>query len=418
MTASSDAILARVQARYPVLIDLSLERLAALLERLGHPERRLPPVIHVAGTNGKGSTVAFVRAIAEAAGLVVHATTSPHLVSVVERFRVSGRLVDEAVLAATLERIERADPDATVTVFEAMIAAAFVLFSEAFADLAIVEVGLGGRYDATNLLSSRVAAITSVSMDHEAFLGDRLELIAGEKAGIIKKGGLVVTGRQRPEVLAVIDERAVGQGASVWARDREWTIEEDGDGLLYGDPVGRLRLPRPGLIGRHQVDNAGIAVAAVRRAGLGVAQGFAAIGTAEWPARLQRLDWRTAPPLEVWLDGGHNPGAGAALAELASGAWRDRPLHLVVGLKETKDAAGFLRPLLPYAETVWAVREPGQHLAMEVDAIVAASGGVARPGPRVADALAGIVAEGRSGRVLVCGSLYLAGEVLKMGSGA
>ena len=420
MSTDADAIVGRLQSRYPVLIDLSLGRLASLLDRLGNPERALPPVIHVAGTNGKGSTTAFLRAIAQASGLSVHATISPHLVSITERYRVAGRLVSEADLAETFDAIDRADPAATVTVFEAMIAAAFLLFAQHPADLALIEVGLGGTYDATNLVPTpRVAAITSISMDHEAFLGDSLESIAGEKAGIIKPGGAVVTGRQHPSVLRVLEERARSCDAVLWARERDWTIEEDGAGLAYADPAGRLALPRPSLLGRHQIDNAGIAVAAMRRSGLEIPQSaWRAIADAEWPARLQKLTGRLAgslpPGFELWLDGGHNPGAGEALADLAAHAWIDRPLHLIVGLKETKDAAGFLRPLLPFTATAWAVSEPGQHLAMPVEAIIEASGGVMRPGPDVRSALAAIANSGAAGRVLICGSLYLAGEVLKL----
>ena len=420
MSRAADAIIDRLQARYPVLIDLSLERLDALLGRLDHPERLLPPVIHVAGTNGKGSTIANLRAIAEAAGLSVHATISPHLLSVTERYRVAGQLVAEPVLVDTLERIERADPAATVTVFEAMIAAAFVLFAEHPADLTLLEVGLGGTFDATNLVPRpRVAAITSISMDHEAFLGDRIEGIAGEKAGIIKPGGAAVTGRQHPAALRVIEQRASSCDATLWVRDRDWSIEENGAGLVYRDRSGRLALPRPALLGAHQIDNAGIAIASLRRASLDIPEAaFAAIGRTEWPARLQRLQGRLAAALpggcELWLDGGHNPGAGEALADLAATEWRDRPLHLIVGLKQTKDAAGFLRPLLGHARSAWAVSEPDQHLAMSVEAIIEASGGVARPGPDVLTAVTRLAAEGAEGRVLICGSLYLAGEVLRM----
>ncbi len=419
MSRAADAIIDRLQARYPVLIDLSLERLDALLGRLDHPERLLPPVIHVAGTNGKGSTIANLRAIAEAAGLSVHATISPHLLSVTERYRIAGQLVAEPVLVDTLERIERADPAATVTVFEAMIAAAFVLFAEHPADLALLEVGLGGTFDATNLVPRpRVAAITSISMDHEAFLGDRIEGIAGEKAGIIKPGGAAVTGRQHPVALRVLEERASSCDATLWVRDRDWSIEESGAGLLYRDRAGRLALPRPALLGAHQIDNAGIAIASLRRASLDIPEAaFAAIGRTQWPARLQRLHGRLAAlprGCELWLDGGHNPGAGEALAAVAATEWRDRPLHLIVGLKQTKDAAGFLRPLLGHARSAWAVREPDQHLAMSVEAIIEASGGVACPGPDVRTAITRLAAEGAEGRVLICGSLYLAGEVLRL----
>ncbi len=413
----SGLVLERLQRLYPALIDLSLGRLERLLAKLGNPERRLPPVIHVAGTNGKGSTCAHLRAIAEAAGLVVHATTSPHLVDVTERFRVSGRLVAEDALIDVLERIERINDGAPITVFEVLTACAFLLFAEHPADLAIVEVGLGGRHDATNVLPSPAAcAIAALSMDHEAFLGHTLAAIAGEKAGIAKPGRPLVTGRQPDEALAVVADEAARRSAPLLLRDRDWHIEPSGTRLRYADRHGSLLLPQSGLPGPHQVDNAGLAVATLRAAGFGVPDAaFAGIAHASWPARLQRLTGRLSlgmpPGWELWLDGGHNPGAGAALARTLEG-WTDRPLHLVVGMKQGKDPAGFLQPLLPLADTAWAVSEPGQHLALPVEGIVAASGGHARPGPRVADALAAL-APIPPGRVLICGSLYLAGEVLK-----
>ncbi len=415
----SGVVLERLQRLYPVLIDLSLHRLELLLEKLGHPERRLPPVIHVAGTNGKGSTCANLRAIAEAAGLAVHATTSPHLVSVTERFRIAGRLVDEAVLIAALERIEAVNAGAPITVFEVLTACAFLLFAETPADLAIIEVGLGGRFDATNVLQAPAScAIAALSMDHEAFLGDTLAAIAGEKAGIIKPGRPVVTGRQPGEALAVIEAEAHRQGAPLLLRDRDWRLDSGPDGLRYQDAAGTLELPHPGLLGPHQHDNAGLAIAALRAAGLALPDAaYAGIARTQWPARLQRLRGRLAdvlpPGWELWLDGGHNPGAGAALGVVLDG-WVDRPVHLLVGMKQTKDPAGFLQPLLPRAATVWAVAEPGQHLALPVEAIVAASHGRARPGPTVDAVLPRLAGPGvPPGRVLICGSLYLAGEVLK-----
>lgn len=415
----SGAVLERLQRLYPVLIDLSLGRLEALLDRLGHPERRLPPVIHVAGTNGKGSTCALIRSIAEAGGLVVHATTSPHLVDVTERFRVAGRLVDEATLVATLERIERVNDGAPITVFEVLTACAFLLFAEAPADLAIIEVGLGGRYDATNVLPApAVSVITALSMDHEAFLGDTLAAIAGEKAGIIKPGRPVVTGRQPEEAQLVLAGEAARQGATLLQRDRDWSIERAVDGVRYEDAAGTLDLPLPGLEGPHQIDNAGLAVAALRVSGLALTDAaFAGIAGARWPARMQHLGGRLAATLpagwELWLDGGHNPGGGHAIAETVRG-WTDRPLHLLVGMKQSKDPAGFLAPLLPHADTVWAVAEPGQHLALPLETIVTASGGVAQIGPTVVPVLARLAGPGSPpARVLICGSLYLAGEVLK-----
>lgn len=411
-----DALVARLHALHPRLIDLSLDRLRSLLARLDHPERRLPPVIHVAGTNGKGSTCAFARAVAEAAGLRVHVFTSPHLVSFNERIRVAGRLVSEDELAAVLEEVEAANDGAAITVFELVTAAALLLFARMPADLCVLEVGLGGRGDATNVIPPpAAAAITSISMDHREFLGDTLVRIAGEKAGIIKPGAPAVTGRQAPEVLAVLLDRA---GAALLARDRDWSIERSGEGLRYEDASGGLDLPPPSLPGEHQYDNAGIAVAALRAARVGLPDEAVreGIASARWPARLQRLRGALAarlPRSELWLDGGHNPGAGSVLARHLA-TWRDRPTDLVVGMKQTKDAAAFLAPLLPLARHVWAVAEPGQHLALPPEAIVEASGGVARPGPTVAAALRHVAeAADPPGRVLICGSLYLAGEVLR-----
>jgi dihydrofolate synthase / folylpolyglutamate synthase len=414
----SGAVLERLQRLYPSLIDLSLGRLETLLGRLGHPERDLPPVIHVAGTNGKGSTCANLRAIIEASGWLVHVSTSPHLVDVTERFRVAGRLVPEWVLTGTLEEIERVNAGDPITVFEVLTAAGFLLFSRTPADLAVVEVGLGGRFDATNLVPAPVACvITSISMDHEAFLGDSIARIAGEKAGIIKPGTPVVTGRQPEAALAVIAEEAARVGAPLLVRDRDWSVQPLDGGLRYADAGGTLDLPRPALPGPHQIENAGLAVAALRATGLAIpAQGWSGLAATAWPARLQRLSGHLADSLpdgwEVWLDGGHNPGAGAALAEVLSG-WSDRPVHLVIGMKQTKDAQGFLQPLLDRADSVHAVAEPGQHMALPVEAIIAASGGRAIPGPTVAEALAVLARPGPPGRILICGSLYLAGEVLK-----
>jgi dihydrofolate synthase/folylpolyglutamate synthase len=411
----AEPLIERLHALHPKLIDLSLGRMEALLAKLGHPERALPPVLHVAGTNGKGSTCAFLRGIAEAAGRRAHVYTSPHLVRFHERIRLAGELVSDAALTEALEEVERVNAGAPITVFEITTAVALLLFSRAPADVLILEVGLGGRFDATNVIARPAAtAITSISMDHMEFLGDSLAKIAFEKAGILKRGVPCATGAQRPEALGVSAARASELGAPRAARGREWEIE----GGVFRDARGAIALPRLGLPGAHQPDNAGIAIAALRAwnppwlSEEAIARGVAA---ATWPARLQRLHGRLAPPApwELWLDGGHNEGAGAALAATLAG-WRDRPLHLVVGMKQGKTAAGFLAPLLPLATTLTAIREPGQHLGMSVADIVAASGGAARPGPDLATALPRLLAEERPGRILVCGSLYLAGEVLKM----
>ena len=418
--ARHDAIVDRLHALHPRLIDLSLGRLQVLLEKLGHPERQLPPVIHVAGTNGKGSTCAFLRAIAEAAGMRVHVYTSPHLVRLNERIVLGGTAVSDAVLADALEEVERINADDPITIFEVITAVAFVLFARVPAELTVLEVGLGGRFDATNVVPAPAAcAITSISVDHREFLGDTVERIAGEKAGILKPGAPAVAGAQSEPVLAVLDREAASVGTALLARDRNWSVTPAPPGFVYADVHGGLALPPPSLVGLHQLDNAGVAIAALRAAGLGVPDVAIATGVvgAEWPARLQLLRGHLSALLphgwELWLDGGHNPGAGVVLGQhLAS--WRDRRVHLIVGMKQSKDVAQFLAPLLPHAATVWAVAEPGQHQAMLVEAIRAASGGVARPGPQVEDALRAIPKDGPAARVLICGSLYLAGEVLKL----
>jgi dihydrofolate synthase/folylpolyglutamate synthase len=419
----AEDIIERLHGLYPKLIDLSLDRLERLLGQLGHPERQLPPVLHVAGTNGKGSTCAFLRAMGEEAGLRVHVYTSPHLVRFNERIRLAGELVSDAALADILAEVEQVNDGAPITVFEVLVAAALLLFARVPADLCVVEVGLGGRADATNVIARPAAcAITSISLDHREMLGDTLVQIALEKAGIMKPGVPVVTGTQEATVVAALQEHASALGAKLLARERDWTVTRTKDGFRYSDAAGVLDLPRPSLLGPHQYDNAGIAVATMRASGLPVPEAaiMRGIATARWPARMQRLTGRLAaqlpPDWELWLDGGHNPGAGIVLAEHLAG-WADRPSHLIVGMKQAKDSAEFLRPLIPQATSLWAVAEPGQHLALPVEEIVAASGGVARPGPTVAAALAALPRDGRPARVLICGSLYLAGEVLKADGG-
>jgi dihydrofolate synthase/folylpolyglutamate synthase len=421
----SETVLERLTRLHPKLIDLSLGRLLGLLDRLGNPQHRLPPVLHVAGTNGKGSASAFARAIAEAAGLTAHVYTSPHLVRFHERIRLAGTLVSEEQLYATLLAVEAANAGAPITFFEITTACALQLFAETPAEIVILEVGLGGRLDATNVVPRpAVTAVTSIGYDHMDWLGDTLTQIATEKCGIFRPGVPAITGAQPEEALAAIEAAARAAGAPLLARGRAWDIAPKGAGLQYHDDEGALDLPWPVLPGPHQVDNAGIAVAAFRAAWKAVPPSALAAGLrrAAWPARLQRL--HTGPLLaalpdswELWLDGGHNPAAGEVLARHIDAAWHDRPLHLVVGMKTGKGVDGFLAPLLPLATSLWAVAEPAQHLAMPPEAIVAASlqvggGGVARIGPTVAEALRAIEKSGPPARVLVCGSLYLAGLVL------
>ena len=417
-----EPLIERLHGLHPRLIDLSLDRLLRLLSDLGNPQRRLPPVIHVAGTNGKGSTCAFLRAIGEAAGWRVHLYTSPHLVRFNERIRVAGQVASDEALAAALEHVEQVNAGAPITVFEVITAAAFHLFAQTAAELCVLEVGLGGRGDATNVLDRPAAcAIASVSMDHSELLGDTLPAIAAEKAGILKPGIPAVTGTQPDEVLRTLDRCAAAAWTALLARGRDWDVQATPGGLRYTDRQGALDLPHPSLLGQHQHDNAGLAVAALRASRLDVpARAWSGIAHASWPARMQRLNGRLAallpPDWELWLDGGHNPGAGQALADVLDG-WQDRQVHLVVGMKQAKDTAQFLAPLLPRAATVWAVAEPGQHLALPVETIIAASNGAARPGPTITAALQELAHTPQpAARVLICGSLYLAGEVLKADS--
>jgi dihydrofolate synthase/folylpolyglutamate synthase len=442
----SETVLQRLTRLHPMLIDLGLDRILRLLATLGNPQDRLPPVLHVAGTNGKGSTCAFLRAIAEAGGLRAHAYTSPHLVRFHERIRLAGQLVTEEVLYDTLLAVERVNDGAPITFFEITTACALKLFAEVPADVTILEVGLGGRLDTTNVVRAPAAtAITSIGYDHMDWLGDTLTLIAREKCGILRAGVPAITGAQPEEARAAIIAAAAEAGAPLHLRGRDWDIFTHGDGLRWEGFAGTHDLPMPSLPGPHQVDNAGIAVAtwlaawqhphptlsrrerafdpsgaepspSGRGQGEGLA-GLAGIARAEWPARLQRLSRGTLvgtlpEAWELWLDGGHNPAAGEALAAHIRAHWSDRPLHLVVGMKAGKGVEGFLAPLLPLAASTHAVAEPGQHLAMPVDAIIAASRGLARPGPTLADAIAAIARNNPPARVLVCGSLYLAGLVL------
>jgi dihydrofolate synthase/folylpolyglutamate synthase len=407
----SDAALARLHGLYPKLIDLKLDRLQRLLADLGNPERHLPPVIHVAGTNGKGSVCAFARAVAEAAGLRVHVFTSPHLVRFNERIRLAGELVTDEQLAEALDAIEAVNAGNQITVFEAIAAAAFWLFASIPADLCIVEVGLGGRLDATNVVTPVACAITSISLDHQDFLGSTLAEIAGEKAGIIKPGVPVVTGYQPPAAAERIVAEAAALGAPLLRKNIDWIILPEGEGAVFDG----ISLPELGLKGAHQMENAGIALATLRAAGIWpgpevVARGVAA---AEWSARLQQLHGTLAGLLpegsELWLDGAHNPGGAEILADQML-AWKT-PTTLILGMKQSKDVGEVVRILAPNAAVIYAVAEPGQHLALPVKLIIEASGGVAIPGPDIRGALTQIQ---HPTRVLICGSLYLAGEVLKL----
>ncbi|MBX6424981.1 MAG: bifunctional folylpolyglutamate synthase/dihydrofolate synthase [Variibacter sp.] len=423
-----DAILARLLALHPKKIDLSLDRMWRLLRQLGDPQRRLPPVIHIGGTNGKGSTTAFIRAILEAAGLRVHVYTSPHLVRFNERFRLAGTLASDAELADALAECERINGDEPITVFEITTAAGLLLFSRHPADVLLLEVGLGGRLDATNVVDHPLASvITPVSLDHFEFLGDTLARIAAEKAGILKARVPAVIGPQPAEALSVIERAAERLRAPLWVAGQHWTVSQEHGRLVYQDESGLLDLPPPRLAGRHQFDNAGLAIAALRAAdafSLPLAAYEVGLAAADWPARMQRLAGGNLASLlpegsELWLDGGHNAAAGHAIAvALADLEERvSRPLILVVGMLATKDVESFLQNFTGLARRVIAVPISQQEKGRPPEAIADAARRVGIPADArnsVPEALARIAQLHLepAPRVLITGSLYLAGEVL------
>ncbi len=417
---TSDAILQRMMTLHPKVIDLTLDRMVKLLGALGNPERLLPPVIHIAGTNGKGSTQAMIRAGLEASGARVHAYTSPHLARFHERIRLAGTLISEELLTALLDEAAAANGPDNITFFEITTAAAYLAFARTPADWTLLEVGLGGRLDATNVIDKPVLTIiTPVSLDHQQYLGDTVALIAGEKAGIIKRGVPVIVGPQTEAGLAVIEARAARLGAPVLAYGQHWHAFEDRGRMVFQDENGLLDLPLPNLLGPHQVQNAGAALMALRHLGFGDVACEAAVTRAEWPARMQRLRVgplvNLAPMVELWLDGGHNPAGGAAVAATLE-RMPARETHLICGMLNTKDVRGYMAPLVGHATRLHAVTIPGEAntLPAEVTRDAALAAGMdAVVGASVAGALADVAASSPGARVLICGSLYLAGSVLR-----
>ncbi len=421
--ARSDAVLDRLTRLHPKLIDLSLGRIERLLAALGHPEEKLAPVVHIAGTNGKGSTLAFLRAMLEAAGNRVQVYASPRLVRFHERIRLTDGLMAEPDLAGLLEACGAANGDGPITFFEITTAAAFLAFAREPADILLLETGLGGRLDATNMIARpRLTAISPISIDHVQFLGNTLEQIAFEKAGILKPGVPAAIGPQAPEALAVIEARAAEVGTPLHCVGREWRTDTEDGGFVFELGGKTQRYPTPALPGAHQIENAGLALACaglLEGFGLDAAACQRGLARAEWPGRLQRL---TQGPLaerlpegwELWLDGGHNAAAGEALAhDLAS--WQERPLHLVYGMLNTKGAQGFLRPLAPCAATLHAVEIPGEPASLTAEAAAQEAreaGFEAQASASVTAALQAIAKDRTPGRILICGSLYLAGQVL------
>ncbi len=427
-----DQVIARLSALHPKQIDLGLDRMHRLLARLDHPERLLPPVIHVAGTNGKGSTIAFLRATLEAAGLRVHVYTSPHLVRLNECFRIGerggGRLAEDAGLRRVLEHCEQVNAGEPITIFEMQTAAAFCLFAEHDADVVLLETGLGGRLDATNVVDRPLAAvITPVSMDHVEFLGGALASIAGEKAAIIKRGVAVICAEQAPEAMAVIEAQARRMRAPIHAAGQQWHVGVERGRLVYQDERGLMDLAAPKLFGRHQFDNAGLAIATLRaieafRIGLPAFE--AGIVNAEWPARMQRL---VAGALvdqgprgcEIWLDGGHNAEGGrvaaAALGDLEERV--SRPLVVIAGMMANKDAGAFLANFAGLTRHILAVPIPDRAGAMPTDRLADAARALGMRVEKAEGVEAALRALSRLAyevppRILITGSLYLAGHVL------
>ena len=424
--ALSDAILTRLLSLHPKIIDLSLGRMNAILGKLGHPEKKLPPVIHVAGTNGKGSTVSYLRHIMEAAGLKVHAYTSPHLVKFHERIRVAGELISEADLTALLEECEQANGGEPITFFEITTAAAFLAFSRTPADYLILEVGLGGRLDATNVIDSpALSIVTTIDYDHQQYLGDTLTMIAHEKAGILKRGRPAVIGVQPDEARAEIERVGERVRADLHIAGQDWQAYEQHGRLVFQDENGLLDLPLPQLKGRHQIDNSGNAIAAIRcLADPRISEHHIAEGlkSTSWPARMQKLGPGALSALvpaetELWLDGGHNPSAGRVLAQAFSelNDRHSRPLVLIWGMLNTKDVGSFIGCFAGVASRVVTITIPDEENAVKAEALAEsarAHGLAAETAHSLEAALRQASLTVPAPRILICGSLYLAGRVL------
>ena len=418
--STSDAILARMMALHPKIIDLTLGRTWRLLEALGNPQNDLPPVIHIAGTNGKGSTQAMIRAGLEGAGQRVHAYTSPHLARFHERIRVAGELISEDALTAILDECYEVNNGETITYFEITTCAAILAFARTPADFTLLEVGLGGRVDATNVFEKpAMTIITPVSFDHPQFLGNTVAEIAGEKAGILKRGVPAIITRQPDDAMEVIEARAEKLGAPMLVQGQHWDAWEERGRLIYQDETGLLDLPPPALMGAHQFQNAGTAITALRHFGFGE-DAFEAVPTnVTWAARMQKLSHGPlidlGPQAEFWLDGGHNAACAATLAETLTRLPK-RPTHLICGMLNTKDISGYLEPLVPYTASLTAVSIPDEvnTLPAPVTAKAARDAGMdAGEADSVRSAVEDIIRKQADARILICGSLYLAGAILR-----
>lgn len=417
--ATSADLLLKMQELHPVDIDMSLDRVHRLLAQLGHPERNLPPVVHIAGTNGKGSTLAMIRAGLTGAGQRVHSFTSPHLVRFHERVDLYGSPITEELLVEVLSETLNVNAGGNITFFEASTVAGFLAFARAPADAFLLEVGLGGRLDVTNVVDApRLTVITRIDLDHQDFLGDSIAEIAGEKAGILKRGVPCIVGPQSDAAMDVIEAKAACVGAPLIAHGQHWHVGQEHGRLVFQNENGLLDLPMPNLVGDHQVYNAGMALAALRYLNADAAAFEAAVTQADWPARMQRLKSgpfvETAPNAEVWLDGGHNPAAGRALAQTLANL-PTRPTWLIAGMLARKDCEGYLAPLLDHVDGIVAVAVPdvsNSHDPQDLADFASAHSVSAAVAPDCEAALSQIIAENDQARVLIGGSLYLAGAVL------
>ncbi len=419
--SKSDVVLDRLLSLHPKIIDLTLDRVTRLLKKLNNPEDKISQVVHIAGTNGKGSTQAFLRAAIESSGESAHVYTSPHLTRFHERIRVAGSLISENVLADILNECELANNGKPITYFEITTCAAFLIFSRIKADYTLLEVGLGGRLDATNILKKpKLTIITPISMDHVQFLGSTIEQIANEKAGIIKEGIPCIVGHQSKDAIDVIKKRAIELKSKLKIYGEHWQVYAKSDKLIFKDAMGFLELPLPKLIGQHQIENAGTAIAAMRELSIPDEACKESMKNVYWPARMQRLESgplvKMANESEIWLDGGHNQAAGIAISNALEQLPRGRTNILICGMLKTKDLKAFLNPLFNSAKFLYGIRIQGEENSNSAETIVNQAreiGFSAFKTQKVSDAILQIIKAHPNSRIIICGSLFLAGKILQ-----
>ena len=419
--SKSDVVLDRLLSLHPKIIDLTLDRVTRLLKKLNNPEDKISQVVHIAGTNGKGSTQAFLRAAIESSGESAHVYTSPHLTRFHERIRVAGSLISENVLADILNECELANNGKPITYFEITTCAAFLIFSRIKADYTLLEVGLGGRLDATNILKKpKLTIITPISMDHVQFLGSTIEQIANEKAGIIKAGIPCIVGHQSKDALDVIKKRAIELKSKLKIYGEHWQVYAKSDKLIFKDAMGFLELPLPKLIGQHQIENAGTAIAAMRELSIPDEACKESMKNVYWPARMQRLESgplvKMANESEIWLDGGHNQAAGIAISNALEQLPKGRTNILICGMLKTKDLKAFLNPLFNSAKFLYGIRIQGEENSNSAETIVNQAreiGFSAFKTQKVSDAILQIIKAHPNSRIIICGSLFLAGKILQ-----